>query len=99
MKERIRVPIGQSPIDFFGAARPRTSSLPLRAKKITAIRRLPLSFFRGFEQIRTAVGAFAELCLTTRPRNHFGLAAKLRKFRGIWKKYALFADLGDYQKS
>jgi|SRR5450432_3754539 hypothetical protein len=35
---------------------------------------------RGFEQIRTAVGAFAELCLTTRPRNHFKAAAKLRQF-------------------
>jgi hypothetical protein len=27
-------------------------------------------YLRGFEQIRTAVGAFAELCLATRPRNH-----------------------------
>jgi hypothetical protein len=27
--------------------------------------------FRGFQRIRTAVAAFAELCLTARPGNHF----------------------------
>ena len=27
----------------------------------------------GSEQIRTAVEAFAELCLATRPQNHFSL--------------------------
>jgi hypothetical protein len=39
----------------------------LKAK--TAMRRF--SIVRGLEQIRTAVEAFAELCLATRPRDHY----------------------------
>lgn len=36
---------------------------------------------RGSERIRTAVGAFAELSLATRPRNHlFGTGAKVGYF-------------------
>ena len=31
----------------------------------------------GSERIRTAVRGFADLCLATRPRNQFGLAAAL----------------------
>ena len=34
-----------------------------------------MGFFRGTERIRTAVQAFAELCLATRPRCH---TAKIR---------------------
>ncbi len=34
-------------------------------------------FLRGREQIRTAVQGFADLCLATRPRDHFLLAAKI----------------------
>ena len=34
----------------------------------------------GSEQIRTAVEGFADLCLTTRPRNHFFRAAKIGYF-------------------
>ena len=33
---------------------------------------------RGFEQIRTAVKGFADLCLATRPRNHYQ-AAKIKQ--------------------
>ncbi len=39
-------------------------------KKRNPAVRLSFNFcFRGFERIRTAVGAFAELSLATRPRN------------------------------
>jgi hypothetical protein len=34
----------------------------------------------GSEQIRTAVEGFADLCLTTRPRNHFFKTAKIGYF-------------------
>jgi hypothetical protein len=34
--------------------------------------------FRGPERIRTAVQAFAELCLATRPQDHLFQAAKIK---------------------
>ena len=34
-------------------------------------------FYGGVERIRTAVQAFAELCLATRPRRHFKRATNL----------------------
>lgn len=33
--------------------------------------------FRGPERIRTAVQAFAELCLAARPQDHFALPLKI----------------------
>jgi hypothetical protein len=40
----------------------------------------PIEMFRGRERIRTAVRAFAELCLATRPPDHFYLwIANVRK--------------------
>ena len=42
----------------------------LKIKKAT----ITGSFFGGRERIRTAVRAFAELCLATRPHDHFVFA-------------------------
>lgn len=36
-----------------------------------------LFVFRGPERIRTAVQAFAELCLAARPQDHFALPLKI----------------------
>ena len=37
-------------------------------------------YVRGPEQIRTAVEAFAELCLATRPQDHFLTSANITDF-------------------
>ncbi len=46
--------------------------LPLKSPlaKESPHRKYCEGFQGGFERIRTAVAAFAELCLTARPRNH-----------------------------
>lgn len=45
-----------------------------------------LTYYRGLERIRTAVGAFAELSLTARPRDPFSETAKIASIRENWKK-------------
>lgn len=41
--------------------------------------------FRGLEQIRTAVQGFADLCLATRPRDHFLMECKCRDILCLFK--------------
>ena len=56
------------------------SLLALKSKK--ALRNFLHRAFGGDERIRTAVAAFAELSLATRPRHRFG-NANIRVFRII----------------
>ncbi len=44
------------------------------------------AFFRGREQIRTAVRGFADLCLATRPRDQFLMPRKTNKILSLQTK-------------
>ncbi len=69
---------------FRGIERPEASGEPLYIMTPKTKTLYCYSVSRGIERIRTAVQAFAELCLATRPRCHF-VQAKVLCFLTIEK--------------
>ena len=54
-------------------------------------------FYGGRERIRTAVQGFADLCLATRPRDHFNSECKCREIWFSSKNGAVvFCEIGEY---
>jgi hypothetical protein len=64
----------------------------IRCKKEKAV--IADSFYRGPEQIRTAVKGFADLCLATRPRNPVFLALPIRRLADMEPYFIRTRPLG-----
>ena len=76
-----------------------SNTLAVQNKIKTALEAFLTLFLRGLKRIRTAVAAFAELCLATRPSDQFDLfeCANIQTFSFLTKFTPFFVGKFQYQ--